>query len=216
MKLPPDIFTANLAMPDTVYILGSGIRGAKHHERIPLGAYVIAVNKAIAAPVEAELWMQFAKAWRYVRDKWFTRALASDVPKCFGISLLERCKLEGMSLANVDYCFDFMPQFHDEPNAYKFTEGILRTGGTISGAALQLCYWRNVKRVIFCGVDMLGHTFFDGTKLVSKAETKINPDGTDNDWGLELRDLNIMVELCKGAGMEVYSMSETALEVDRI
>ena len=143
-----DIFKAELAMPDTVYILGSGIRGQEHHHRIPAGAYVIAVNKAIYAPVEASLWMQFAKAWRYVRDGWFRKALASDIPKAFGSTLVERCKGEGLSLKKVDYYFDFLPQFHEQPDAYKFTEGILRTGGTISGAALQLCYWNNVSRVI--------------------------------------------------------------------
>jgi hypothetical protein len=211
-----DIFQAQLDMPDTVYILGSGIRGVEHYPRIPEGAYVIAVNKAVYAPVRASLWMQFAKAWRYVRDNWFRKALVSDIPKAFGLSLIARCKGEGLPLNKVDYSFDFLPQFHEPPDAYKFTEGLLRTGGTISGAALQLAYWNNAQRIIFCGVDMLGHSHFDGSKLISKAETKIAPDGTDLEWGLELKDLNYMIALCNEAGIECYSLSDTALEVDRI
>ena len=245
--MPPDVFKSDLTLPDEVYILGSGVRGAAHFSRVPADAYVIALNKALQLG-NANLWMMWAHA--YFNERWCIDGWNSPVTKLFGDGMLKRMnrlrrqvKLGqrrrekwidevGDYTGKTDYTYSYMPLWcasnmneldvrrywwQKQPDfptpARKMVRGLLRAGGSIAGAALQLCYWWDVKRVVFCGVDMLGHRHFDGTKGAISGKEEA---GVECRWDSECDALNDMVGHCAAKGMEVLSLSETKMKVKRI
>jgi len=217
-----DVFDSDLNLPKAVYILGSGIRGKEHHKRIPDDAYVIALNKSIMAR-PCNLWMLFARGYRNY-EWWKRKAADSGILKLWGIHLITRLRAQwsrehrfknrqklNETPWKVNYSFEYFPTFDDEPYQ-QFIDGVLRTGATIGGAALQLCYWWDVEHVILCGIDMLGHTHFDGT--VGSLRGKMNIDG-EAKWP-DCERFNSMIRLCEKKGMTIQSLSETKLRVERI
>jgi hypothetical protein len=157
----------------------------------------------------------------YISEPWFTEALKCPDPKAFGWELTSRVRN-----VNIAYTFWHEPDYWKEPSPFDFIYGLLREGGTIAGMALQLCYWKGVKRVVLCGIDMKGHTHWDEQGGSVRGTVPLNEcldynadkviDGIDQEWGRELQMLQLMVDMCKASGMTIQSLSETALEVERL
>ena len=210
-----DVFSDALELPKRVYILGSGINGLEHHSRIPKDAYVISLNRAVCA-MPSSLWLM--RSLEYAATGWFKDAMNLSVTKAFGYELAQRVK-------RADYFYRYMPKLYDQPKKNELVNGILRTGGTVAGCALQLCHWKGVRRAILCGVDMKGRTYWDGAKGSNRGTRSIgapktmNTDkeigGVDMKWNRELDTLNHIVRVCSKR-MVISSLSDTALKVDRV
>jgi hypothetical protein len=196
-----DFFRSELkcAMPDTIYIVGTGPNGVPHFSRVPKGAFVIALNKAILIrELRPSLWMAFAP--ELPSKNWWYEALQTDTLRLFGrkLPLLYHC----------DYTFYADPSLHVTRSIYpahQLFEGVLRGGATIAGCAIQAAYFARCRRVILVGVDMYGRTYFDGSE---SAES-----GKDSVW-VERDNLNTLIRLVRASGMECFSLSETELDVE--
>ncbi len=157
----PDVFGAGLRFPETVCILAPGPNGRGCYGRIPPHAYVIAVAKAALIPgVRADLWMMTHgdQPWYPEADRAFhgTRVYSREAALDARPSPLGRPR-----------CYSFeMHQDPLEPDALRPVDGLVRLGGTISGCAVQLAYNLGAREILFCGVDMAGNSYWDGSTNV--------------------------------------------------
>jgi hypothetical protein len=87
-------------------------------------------------------------------------------------------------------------------------EGFARNGTTISGSAIQLCYWKGVRRIVLCGIDMAGDIYFDGTRHKEGAKRA-------GAWK-QIRNFNALIGCLERKGMEFVSLSDTKLDVRKI
>lgn len=199
---------------DKVYVLATGPNGFDHYERIPKDAWVIGVNKAISindvrrAPVS--IWL--CADGTLPEQDWFKGIVNAVIHDVWPLSLSHLptpCFSTGTLLdtyPDVPYYFTHGHTLREPP---KFTplEGLLRAGGSISGQAMQLAYWLGAKRIVLVGVDMVGSTYFDGTENINP---RLMPDGIS----LHCRMMNGLCAWLKGQGVEVVSLSETALDIE--
>lgn len=198
-----DFFASDLlgAMPDTVYVLGSGPNGRNHYHEIPPDAYVIALNQAvlIESVPEPSLWM--VVDWRCLSRAWWSDAMKKGVPRVFGRELA--------CLFGCDYSFKAYPSlevWHPRHQRYCPIDSALRVGATVAGCAIQAAYHAGCRRVVLCGIDMFGHLYFDGTVSFEERRNKT--------WPGELEAMNQLVAGLKRRGMDVTSLSETSIELD--
>jgi len=191
----PDAFDDSLQLPEEVYIIGSGPRW--DGEGIPDNAFCIALNKAIIRPeINPSLWGSFAFGYR--DQGWWIQAMKQcRAPRVFGDIL------HYVFAQDCEYTFTYFPAY---PECQYFEPGILRTGATIAGAMLQLCYHKGVKRVIFAGVDMYGPGHFD-------QPVRDNPSSKDGAWK-DVICLDAMINECRASGMELWSLSKTAANLE--
>lgn len=209
-----DIFNNLPSLGETVVIVGPGIKGAEHYNRIEADT-VITLNKAVLIPdlKQIDYWMVWAGTYpknkHADKTKWsgwwpdaVNKAVEDGIIRLFGhkVSKKEPC----------EYSFAHNPGFNEDP-AGRFIMGVLRSGCTIAGGALQFCFWCGVKRVIFCGCDFYGQQYYDGSRnpnLDKKGSFNQSPEGPLVDT------MDEMIALCQAAEMEVVSLSETMLNVE--
>lgn len=190
----PDAFDARLQLPERVYIVGSGPRWDGNG--IPADAFCIALNKAIERPeFTASIWGCFAMAYRQ-QQWWIERVRKIKCPRVFG-DILHYVHGEPC-----EYSFHYLPSWPVEPY---MQSGVLRTGATIAGAMLQLCYHKGVKEVVLAGVDMYGAYHFD--------EIREDARGKQREW-TDVVIMNDIISVCAESGMKVTSLSKTALKVE--
>jgi hypothetical protein len=217
-----DILRSKFALPEEVTILGSGSYGKPFWPS--LSGYIISVNKAVLFH-GSDLWMSWATGYWRFRDtdeyKWWYDAEKVKVTRAFGSwpggGLVEETA-EGLKpgggLAEKCVCsykFRYAAQWEDEPRGFK--EGYLCRGGTISMAALQLCHFKGVKRVILCGCDFYGYKYADGTYArVLSNNASLQAVKVARNWP-DLKVANEIVAACTKRGMRIESVSPTALKV---
>lgn len=194
IEIAPNWQGADWTLPDTVYILGSGATAAEAIWRIPSDACVIALNKAILAYQAAKIWMCTTSA--YLKEEWWQHAFSMPAIRLFS---------EHLSVfAEADYSFLHYPPWGREPQGW--IPGVLRIA-TIAGCAVNLCYFKGVKKIVLCGVDMYGDTYFDGTTSNHKFKK--------NSIWREQSALDSMFRAVKKEGIVVVSLTDTYLrEVD--
>jgi len=186
----------------TIYIVAPGKAGKDYYKYIPHSDFTIVVNKAIRCPVHAHLWL--------VAD---TGALALDwfkwgVENHRDILCLARDYFRGIE-SPYTFGIDTPPQQILNEDA-KIYPGKLRTGGTVTAMAMQLAAQMKPDRIVLCGVDMIGDTYFDGE--VVKLYTQ---EGRNKEWPVIGR-LNALVKEIESMGIKVQTLSPTALKVKRI
>ena len=212
-----DIFDAPITLPDTVYIACSGPNGKPHYSRIPADACVLATNMAVMIPTwydtawTVSQWWSFSINYAFSPHQpayekgWWKDAMKLDVIRVFGAGLLARDDIPR------DYEFECRPDFNLEPRPYTLIPNICRTGCSIASAPLQYCYHKGVKRVIYCGCDMYGDNYMNGSTNPIKSQS--SPLKKDHRWG-DTEMLDRMIECC--VGMDVVSLSETELNIEVI
>lgn len=195
-----DIFNRKGKYPPEVWIIGSGPKGLPYIEQIPSTGYQILLNGAIGIPrIDPNDWMCFDPAC--IKFDYWRKGLALrkhiNTTRIFGWQLIGRADAEFY--------------FRTEPPLMSFTrpdvtpmKGVLRGGGTIFSAALQLCYWQGVKRVNCIGIDFEGNTYYDGTKI----ETKIVKKSTGQWRPLVVASELIRILRAKGLGIKFVSPSK--------
>lgn len=217
-----DVFHSGIELPKTVYIVGTGPNGIPHYNEIPSDAYVVVLNKAITIPKTTDvhwhpsMWMQFANGYFHYECPWFMEALDHDpTPRLFGT--YPRNHLGIGDTCPCNYVFEYFPSYNAADNIkYGWPDvppglvhGVLRTGGTIAGAALQYAAWFGAEMVWLCGIDMQGQKHYDGSMYYRGMDAPA--PGKDGKW-LDLPVLNRIILDC-GSRMEIRSLSPTALKV---
>ena len=204
--MPNDIFDASFKLPETVYVLAPGRAGVDYYGEIR--GYTIAVNKGVCIEsVRIDLWLSWALAYRRWGYQWFRDSMSLGVPKAFGITDSQ----DGLGdLEDCDYTFLYQPGYDDAPRGLK--PGVLCWGGSISMAAVQLCFWKGVKRCVLVGCDFYDCQYYDGT--ISHHRGLPVPDGKKEGkrWP-EADAAQRIINECLSKGMAVYSLSPTSLRV---
>lgn len=224
--IPLDVFSSGIELPHDVYIVGTGPNGVKHYGEIPADACVIVVNKGIRIPQDmntdwrASYWLCWTSIYR--KQAWFENSVL--YPTALRIFGYDPKRGEGLSLReSCDHSFLGFPSYNPEDNDRRrypndappgLIQGVLRCGGTIAGNALQFAYWFGAKRATLCGVDMRGLIYYDGTSYADYfpqiAADVITTKKMDYGWW-EREWCQRIVADCKSAGMDVLTLSDTAL-----
>lgn len=209
-----DIMAEGIRFPERALILGSGPNGRAHHARIPRDRFVLALNLAVTAPVRADLWVAMdptLKDQRWFQDAiWGFREPGLDLgPGAIGaggtVPLMER-KRVARHFPWVRCTFWLEKLSMMSPGDVEPRPDHIRPGGTVAGAALQLCLHCGVTRVDLCGIDMFGDVYFDGS-LHRRKQRK------GQAWGSR-KVLGALIKCLQGKGMEIRSLSETALDIE--
>lgn len=199
-----DIFDAHIEVPHDIYVVAPGPNGLDHIPRIPVDAFVIVVNKAIELPLFPKLWM--CSEPLAGGTEWFKENIDNNKGiACFWLKYL------GENYPDIAYYWkdeeplltkkDFVPIYR-----------VLRRRATIVGQAVQLAYWLGAKRIVLCGFDASGNTYYDGTPAGVGNSFKMR----EGDWHWVVELMNPMVAWMKEDGVEVVSLSKTALDVEVI
>lgn len=211
--MPIDILTTPFTFErlDDIYIVGTGPSGLPFHEDIPMER-CIGVNKIICGDnIIPRYWLCSAPA--LLKEDWFRELTPRLIKFHVKLPFCSPIFLHGPlteAYPDVPYFFKSGPSLWGTNDPPGCLPGYLRSGAGVVGRAIQLAYWKKAKRVILVGVDMKGRGYFDGTK--NKTKQSIMPDGT---W-TELPHMNRLIKWCKQHGMDVVSLSETLLDVERI
>ena len=198
---------------ETVYVLATGPNGNDHYKRIPDDAWVIGVNKAIEIyfrnRTPTSIWL--CADGTLPEQEWFTKTVNGIIQNVAALSdnhIATPCFDSGALLKtypDAPYYFTHGHTLRESPK-FQPIEGVLRAGGSISGQAMQLAYWLGAKRIVLVGVDMTGSKYFDDTENINP---RLSPDGKS----LHLHLLNGLCGWLKAQGIEIVSLSETALDV---
>ena len=165
------IFDSDFSLPQRLCILAPGPLGRHHYHEIPDGFGVLAVNKAVMIPdVQIDYWLV-----NLYDQAWFEQANAAydgvrilwreDIDSARHTPSVEE-RLKAAYGPNTYYFFIDYPGLDDEtmPHfALKDLEQTIMSGGTVTGAALQLAYHFGVREVVLCGADMSGDAYWDGS-----------------------------------------------------
>jgi hypothetical protein len=217
-----DIFKADMKLPETVTILGSGPKGIPAYEKIKPEDFVISLNGGLSCPVHSDLWMSMDATlprqdyWNDLMldhyKKWYMTGHdlgAASIGKGYPIPVMERVRIARLYpwvqlvfTLQIGAYREYMMSIRDvTPHS-----GYLRPGCTVCGAAIQMCFWNNVKHVRLCGIDMFGSIYADGSKH-RKADRK------DKAWGV-VPVFNALMRYLETQGMRFTTLSETQLEID--
>jgi len=210
-----DILQLDWKFPsDEVYILAPGPNGKAHYDRIPADAWVIGVNKAIMLREQAPISIWLCADGTLPKQKWFVSEVNSIIQNNSPLSdshITTPCFDAGALLRmypDVPYHFRHGQALRKSPK-FAPEQGVLRAGGSISAQAVQLAYWLGAKRIVLVGVDMAGGTYFDG---MVNLNPRLLPDGTSK----HCRMLNGLCQWLKARGVDVVSLSPTALGVKAV
>jgi hypothetical protein len=224
----PDVFSYIGRKPqlDPVYIIGSGPCGPKGVARIPAQAQTIALNSAILYKREFTFWMAFDRGTGPLGEYggmraypwWRTIVLPEETCTVFGIGLVQdhfNSPEHTSGHIPMHYGFKYRPtcsrQASEEMAGAKprspLTPGLLRGGVNIAGCALQFAAWAGAKKIILAGVDMRGNGHYDGFT---------NPKMTTGEWGICRKLKWLIAGLKRHHGIDVVSLTPTALGVPLI
>jgi len=214
-----DILTTDHVFPDTVYILAPGWEGRNEYGRIPGDAFVITVNKGFQIPdVQKHLWI--AEDLNLLPlQPWFADTVREVIAQQNDLMAPETTPVfDGGKMYDIfpDLAYIYRsgphlsyPAPHYHP--YAIIPGLLRGYCSISSKAIQLAVQKGAKRVILCGVDMWGKMYFNEEVTESG---RIRPGGS-GEWPFVAR-FNELLKWLKGEGIEVVSLSPTALNLEVI
>jgi hypothetical protein len=195
-----DIFDSSLRLPDKVCIVAPGINGRTFYASIPPEFYVIAVSKAVLIPdTEPKLWMM-----NHADQDWYPQANKRfEGIRVFGNRAIYDA---GSSLVETKDCYSFTPLGGEKSLGHcPEVEGVIRTGGSVLGNALQFAYNFGAREILLCGADLSGDDYFDDTSNIQPEHGEVWPMVTN---------LNPMIDwMIKIKGIEISTLSPTKLDV---
>ncbi len=198
-----NILESDFRLPSKVCILAPGPRGRPHYAEIPDDYLVIALSKAVLIPeVKADIWVM-----NHAHQDWFETAYAS---------------FEGMRVFRDEAILEAQAVLGEELTCYSFhalrgalglmvfkpVDGVIRSGGSVSGVALQLAYNFGAREILLCGVDLSGDGYFDGT-------VNVQPSGErrGETWDV-VSNLNPLIRwMVEERGIMIATLSPTQLDV---
>lgn len=203
-----DIFKTNLELPATVCILACGPNGIKHWGRCE--HYTIAVNRAVMIDSPRTDALLVADSVAVTKD-WWEPSKQINTTRIFseGVAKMD-------TTIQPDYTFKHhrLGWFDDIPKPVEteFTarRGRLNCTGTISGVAIEMAVRCGANEIFLCGVDFHGSTHWDG----GTAPCPLN--SRDGNWDIFMPYMNSLIKWAKDIGVEIYSYSPTAIDVEVI
>jgi len=210
-----DILKSNFIPAKTAVILAPGPNGREHWDKILSGTFVIAVNQAIEIKeVNKTIWL--ASDGTLPEKKWFDKAANELIASNYDLHDLDKPtpvfdsgKLL-RSYPDVKYTFEHGGSLSKQP--WGCFPGVLRGGATVAAQAMQLAYHLGCKKIILCGVDMMGKYYFNGG-MIDNIQV---PDNSAGKKWLALNWMQILVKWFKENGTEVNSISKTAINVAKV
>ncbi len=207
-----EIFESDFALPPSVCILAPGLKGKPHYTDIPDDCCVIALNKAVLIPdVRIDVWLM-----NLDDQDWFETANAAfdDVRVFWREEESLACDLTVekrlLAIDNTD-CYYFRvlrPGLHHLRTGVSIEQLIgphILSGGTVTGAALQLAYHFGAREVLLCGTDMSGDAYWDGSVGEQLGHGEI--------WSC-IGELNTLIRwMTQTHGITVTTLSPTKLDV---
>ena len=200
--MPVDIFKSTYRFPPRVDILAPGPAGRPYWPR--LGPFVVAVNKAALIPVDPDAWM--VSDWWAIKTDWFNDIATTFDGVRFFSSGLKEC------YGDADYTFNLLDgrECVQPLGAGIYTapiDGLLRPDGSVSASAVEMAARCGAREIVLCGVDMYGDIYYDDTPC------KAVDCDHKGEWAYTSY-FNSLIEWVRGEGIEIWSMSKTALEVE--
>jgi len=195
-----NIFESDIHLPPKVCILSPGPNGRPHYGDIPDDCCVIAVSKAVLIPeVQADIWVM-----NHADQDWFEAANAA---------------FEGMRVFRDEAVLEAQAVLGEELPCYSFdalrgplglvifkpVDQVIRSGGSVSGCALQFAYNFGAREILLCGVDMSGDSYWDGT-------VNVQPQHGET-WNV-VKYLNPLIRwMIEERGIRIATLSPTRLAV---
>jgi hypothetical protein len=199
---PQNILESALRVPETVYIVAGGPNGIEHYHRIPKNGYVIAVNKAVLIPeIQPDMWVLNSMN-RGIR-LWIGKAhrLFEGI-RIFRQSCIERIPLRIRRKVHYTYVPN---QGKDNKYNRRLDPNTLRSGGTVSGFAIQIAAHLGARKIVLCGVDMSGQGYWDGRTGDNRNHGEV--------WSYTGTVNLIIQDLQKEYNLSISSLSPTQLNV---
>ena len=181
--------------------VGSGLI-AGLYDRIPREAFTLVVNRAVEIPVLFDLWMMMD----ILVDEcpWYSRGLEFAADRLCVSQEFNDSKTSGVE---APYTFEVAVKLRGPTESVPLgdgvTPGFIRGGATTSAGAVQLLYQLGARKIVLCGVDMCGNKYYDGSEM---------PQVVDY-WPIVQARFNALNQWIREQGVEVTSISETALDV---
>jgi len=205
-----DILARNHKVPERVCILGPGVNAAIEDAYRKITAdYIIAVNYAVLIDKHKK-WPPLCKI-----DAWCIMAYDVEAVPWFK-KMFPLLKLRRYFSTNT--CIDVVgiPLPWDDDEFYTFTldkrytktddyspaRGHFQPSTTVIGIAASIAYICGAKCIELCGCDLFGDTYYDNTKR-----------GLPNTIHVDCGRLDSLLKHLKGQGVEIVSLSTTALSV---
>jgi hypothetical protein len=201
----PDILECGFIFPEKVTILAPGPNGISHWNEID--GYVIGVSRAIQTGIPLSAWL--VSDWWAVKTDWFNPCdEAYNGVRIFSDGVLV---MRSSEMPKPDYRFALVRVRDDKEfrigDLYNGPiNGKIRPDGTVSASAVELAARLGAREIALCGVDMHGDKYFDGK--IAKSVT-CSHEGA---WSFCVL-FNSLIKWVKSQGINIYSLSETALEL---
>lgn len=204
------IYGSAFRLSQNICILAPGPLGIPYYRFIPDDFCVVAVNKAALIPeVNADVWLV-----NHSDQEWYQAAHESfDGVRVYRH---EAASTARPSPLHLDRCYYYDPPADklDPLKLERLDDGIIRYGGTVVAAALQLAWHFGGRQIMLCGVDMSGNGYFDSSS---------NPDSSmqhfhGETWlAAEMLDRLISyLRLRKGLSITTLSPTKLALPLHPI
>jgi hypothetical protein len=199
---PQNILDSTVRMPETVYIVAGGPNGVAHYHRIPKNGYVIVTNKSVLIPgIHPSMWIlnSMNKGIR----RWIWKAHISFK----GIFVLKHACLDSTpKYMRKNEHFIYVPnQGGNNEGNLPISANTLRSGGTVSGFAIQISAHLGARKIVLCGVDMSGQDYWDGRTGNNKNHGDI--------WSYAKTVDNTILDFKRKYNLSVSSLSPTKLNV---
>jgi hypothetical protein len=195
-----DIFHSDFNIPnDTVLVCGAGANASGNYHKVKDDWYVIACNCAIGMPVKVDAWGIADE--NCTKEEWFKQ----NHPEFTGTRLFVS-DLNPLGYCNGStYTFDSGKYISTEYPHYLPRAGVIKMGGTVAGAMIQVAYWfQPAKRIRLLGVDMFDNKYWDGID---------RRKGRNQIWS-RCSALNKMIQWMMENGCDIKSLSPTELDLE--
>jgi hypothetical protein len=206
-----NIFDGDFTLPEKVCILAPGPNGKSAWEHIDCP--VIAINYAVyidlpnPQPHRPGMWLQ--ADWWGIKTDWFAKADKEYTGvRIFSDSMISKRPSDAIP---ADWSFRFTPGTECVlplgSGQYMYHPRELRPDGTSSCIGMELAARFGAKEIAVCGVDFRGERYYNGrTGCFQKYDRK-------GVWAY-LPFANSLIKWIKSQGVDIYSLSETALDLE--
>jgi hypothetical protein len=163
--------------------------------QVPDGAAVIAVNYAVTAPVPVS--HHFVDSHVAAQADWW-RDWPPEIERIYSRDLVMKAGLRA------DYMFDRKPPL--TVNNFQPIRGVVRTGGSGIGGALQVC-WQccpPAASINVIGADQFGNEYFDGRRV---------PEYNIDHWRVFRPKLERLIGWLRTSGMRIEFVTPTSLTI---
>ena len=207
-----DLFKSDYRLPSKVCIVAPGPNGVPHYKR--LRWFTICVNYAITIPKlpRRDLWIVADKTG--IEKDWFQGADNEfDGDRIFS-EKIEKARITTRGYKRIyhaQYVFQYEPlsqcPLPSGRGPYYVIPDRLRGDGTTAGMAIEFAARFGAEEIVLCGIDMSGNKYYDGKKSTCSISDR---NGT---WQF-VPYLDSLINWVKSKGIEIYSYSDTKLDVE--